>query len=121
MSRVLEVDEREHKLPVWAQNKLKALRSEVREITHDFVVLSGALGTDCNTWLDGMDRNPKPLGNGARVTFVTKGTDPSETHDVFWARLMQDHHGQPYLEVSGGTGMTIAPRVTNVVEVRLTR
>ncbi|QBP31094.1 hypothetical protein SEA_REFUGE_76 [Mycobacterium phage Refuge] len=108
-------DEREHKLPRWAQELLAEARSrEDRAVSK----LNDHLKTVEKTkiWHGSYD-NPIYLPDAygyQRVHFDPVGN--GSMHDEFQVQIRDGG-----LEVSGGRGMAIYPRVSNVINLRLER
>ncbi|QGJ90220.1 hypothetical protein PBI_SHEAKEIRA_74 [Mycobacterium phage SheaKeira] len=108
-------DEREPKLPRWAQQLLaderrRAGLAERKLSQHLDTVEPGRI------WFGDYDNPiyiPSHFGY-QRIHLAT--TDSGAMHDEFQVALKED-----FLEVSGGRGLTIEPQVSNVIKVRLSR
>jgi hypothetical protein len=114
----LTVDEREERLPRWAQDKLAALRRVTRatldELQHDRLASNPA---ESDMVLRPHDDVPLGLGTGfdARVRAILDHDEPDQ-----WITLSvhPDRDGT-YLELMGSATLQLTMQSSNVVKVRV--
>ena len=111
-----QIDERESKLPVWAQEKLNTLRKATTEACTELAQLRGAT-EPAPFWLDNWDKKgdrfylPK---NAGRLHFASSTGELS-----LLASGGQDPDG--LLQIIGDNGVVVAPSSSNVVLIRAGR
>ncbi|QBP30555.1 hypothetical protein SEA_CHARM_74 [Mycobacterium phage Charm] len=108
-------DEREPKLPRWAQQLLAEERRH-RALAERKLAQHLETVEPTRMWYGDYDNPiyiPKQYGH-QRVHFNTAQTNGRGLYDEFQVSLKDDE-----LEVSGGRSMTIHPQVSNVIKVRL--
>lgn len=121
MRKIDEVDPREAKMPLWAQNMMRDARRRTADAERKAEDLrQETRPDDSNTIIRNSYGKEIGLGNGPRVVFkipVPPGERWVDHHDYVEVRL--DEHGR--LVLHGGSQLILVPHVTNVAYVELRR
>lgn len=115
-------EDRELKLPAWAQRKLDELRRELLAVARHRDALLLENNPEGATAVLDPHLRPVGLGPDPRVRFLMS-PDPHDYIDVR-AVSTHSHDGLPTdhaLEIHGATGLVIAPVVTNSLRIGLRR
>lgn len=109
-----EAQDREQKLPVWAQDTINMLRRKVKdERGRADQARRGGGPEDTDTLLDAYDDVPVRLRKGEQVTFRL-----GERYDQYLqARVTTAYQGKTVLAIHGGATLVILPQVTNGVQI----
>ena len=105
-------DPREEKLPLWAKQEMKNLRSDLEHMQTMLDQFRGEVDTD-TFLIDGMKRIPLPKTCGVEFVFGPE----------YWNTIRcyigdNGKSGDKWLDVSGGDCIKIEPRASNVIHVR---
>lgn len=117
MNKNIEPDEREEKLPRWAQDKLAALRSEWDDLQKRLAQAVDAPPSRVRVepWSDQNGRPARYLGDRDTVRFVLND-NPDTLRS--WVDVRLDGSD---LRLMGGGSLVLRPHVTNVVYVDVER
>jgi hypothetical protein len=119
----MEHDEREDRLPQWAQEKLRVLRArhasalqEIDSYSHGDPEQSDTVA-DPHAWMSDRDRKPLALRDGTEVEFKIGKPVPGQPRAR--ARVRVRRHLDGYLELSGDSPLNLKLMASNVVHVIL--
>ncbi len=113
MGNIIEVDEREQRLPKWAQEKLTDARRRVRDANE--LAQAARLATkpdETDTLIDPWG-DSIGLPKGERVRFLL--ADDDNLREWVDVRVKDG-----VLELMGGGSLVLRPQVTNVVHIKVT-
>lgn len=115
MTRPAPADDRESRLPRWAQGRIAELerRLQAAEAAADAARLATA-PAESDTLIDPHEPVPIGLGTGPRVRFLPAG--PGDTLRR-WVDVRVDPFG--YVEVMGGDVFAIEPQSSNLIRIRV--
>jgi hypothetical protein len=112
-----EVDEREQRLPKWAQKELESLRRQVRNAERAAEEARLATSPDeSDTIIDRYTEGPIGLGKGARVRFLPEGHEGDGWHHHNYLEVRVEDGG---IQVHAGGQLSILPRVSNSVQIKV--
>lgn len=110
-----ERDEREHKLPKWAQQQLSTLRMMYHlEKSHNEELMSQN-PAETDTLIRHYNRPDWNLPRGSRITFNTKH-NPGRLHQSITCYVDSGK-----LHIQGDYGLELRPRASNSLDIRLER
>jgi hypothetical protein len=121
VSTSLTPDDREHKLPVWAQDIINGLRREIvagERINATLQWQNPGTDTRLDTILDKRDME---LPKGATINFSLDPKGRDEHHVSIHARVRRDRDGKAVLYLMGGDGLVVEPEASNCIAVSLKR
>lgn len=102
-------NEREAKLPRWAQAELRRLRAQVETLERSSAELRAEVG-DTDVHVLNYERANQPLPKNARIEFRL-----GDRYD----QVIQVARDDDTVRISGHRGICVIPVVSNVVAVRL--
>lgn len=108
-------DEREAKLPKWAQQELVHLRRREEELMARIETRAGS--ADTNVWVRanaGANMGLEPVGRDEQVIFALPGSSGPQPNNYVEVRLLSD--GALNVRYAHGT-IVLRPRVSNSVDI----
>ena len=115
----MSTDLREERLPKWAKDEMARLRRDAEQARQGERKARLDTRPDASdTILDSYEPVPIGLGKGTRVRFIV-----GDASDAWIDVHVETPAGssRPHIEVHGGCGLRITPRVSNAVWVRTER
>lgn len=107
--------DRESKLPIWAQDLIADLRRKIESQAREIAELQWN-NPDSDTFLEPRTAPAQPLPRGSTIRFQLGGEGYRQAVE---ANVARDKRGDVYLRVSGlGGSLAIQPVASNAIEIR---
>lgn len=122
VNQPIPADEREARLPKWAQDQMNSLRRRIQDaeeaLEHDRLA---SKPEDSDMLLRPHDETPLGLGSG-HDAHVRAVIDHDRPHDQYVdVRVVRGRGSDDYVELMGGSTLALEMQSSNVVKVRVQR